>query len=293
MTKSGEIYARGLNSHGQLGLGDEKNRNSPQKVKLEPVKMIRCGAFHTVALTKTGDVYSWGSNMHGQLGFDHRKCQIFPEQINLTNIQMIACGFKHTIFVNNSNEIYSCGNNQYGQLGRSLDKYKYLLNKVNLKIDHGDSILSVSCGYHTMILTKFNKIYVWGNNNYGQLGLGYPIDQFIPQILNLEIGLDSIILISCGDEHTMALTKFNKIYAWGRFCEGQLAININYEYIHTPQKINSIFLNELEFITISCGNQHTVAVTKFNEIYMWGKNYRQQLGISPNENKNFPFKLDF
>ncbi len=122
-------------------------------------------------------------NNYGQLGFDHTNNQILPQKLDLDNIQMIACGMRHTIIVNNLNEIYSCGNNQYGQLGRSLDQGEYLLDKVNLNIDSGDSISAVSCGgYHTFVLTKFGKIYTWGGNDNGQLGLGHYIDQFEPHI---------------------------------------------------------------------------------------------------------------
>ena len=35
LTNNNEIYVWGENMYGQLGLGDDKNGNSPQKLKLE------------------------------------------------------------------------------------------------------------------------------------------------------------------------------------------------------------------------------------------------------------------
>ena len=39
--------------------------------------------------------------------------------------------------------------------------------------------------YHTICITKNENIYIWGNNDYGQLGIGDNNNRNIPTLLNL------------------------------------------------------------------------------------------------------------
>lgn len=66
-----QVFAWGANSHGQLGVGDKTDRNSPSYVAglwALPVKQVTAGEFHSSALTANGQLYTWGSNEFGQLG---------------------------------------------------------------------------------------------------------------------------------------------------------------------------------------------------------------------------------
>ena len=76
------------------------------------------------------------------------------------------------------------------------------------------NIVSIGCGHrHTIVITFDNKTYVWGNNESGQLGLGHNINQNSPQELSFsDIKIESV---TCGINHTMALTMNGKLYVWG------------------------------------------------------------------------------
>lgn len=82
ISKSGHIYAWGLNNYGQLGLGNIQNQNSPQKLDLDNIKTIFCGGDHTFAITKYDEIYSWGWNKYGQLGLDNNTDQWVPQRVN-------------------------------------------------------------------------------------------------------------------------------------------------------------------------------------------------------------------
>lgn len=73
LTESGEIYATGENDTGQLGLGDNTNRNVFTKVEIKPwgadrVVSISARTNHTIIVTESGRVYTTGGNNEGQLG---------------------------------------------------------------------------------------------------------------------------------------------------------------------------------------------------------------------------------
>ena len=71
INKNNEVYAWGLNNHGQLGVGHKENISLPQKVKnLEGVQVVMMagGEHHTIAVSQDGRVFCWGRNDEGQCG---------------------------------------------------------------------------------------------------------------------------------------------------------------------------------------------------------------------------------
>lgn len=69
-----QLFAWGLNNHGQLGIGSKFDQSNPVRVKeLDPyegdyVVEVSGGEHHSIARTKDGLVYCWGRNDEGQLG---------------------------------------------------------------------------------------------------------------------------------------------------------------------------------------------------------------------------------
>lgn len=56
--REGGVYTWGMNSHGQLGLGDTKMRNYPHRITtLTGVRTMAVGASHAIAVT--GKCYSF------------------------------------------------------------------------------------------------------------------------------------------------------------------------------------------------------------------------------------------
>ena len=62
LSRNGEVFTWGNNSHGELGHGDEKDRNKPTKVERlsgENIVKVACRYSHTVTLTATGKELTW------------------------------------------------------------------------------------------------------------------------------------------------------------------------------------------------------------------------------------------
>ncbi len=65
-----------------------------------------------------------------------------------------------------------------------------------------------------MVLTANGRIFSWRNNEHLQLGLGFSApDEF--QVPSLITTLDDVVSITCGYEHSVALTSEGAIYTWG------------------------------------------------------------------------------
>ncbi|XP_054410128.1 probable E3 ubiquitin-protein ligase HERC3 isoform X4 [Pongo pygmaeus] len=121
---SGAVFGWGMNNAGQLGLSDEKDRESPCHVKLlrtQKVVYISCGEEHTAVLTKSGGVFTFGAGSYGQLGHDSMNDEVNPRRVLElmgSEVTQIACGRQHTLaFVPSSGLIYAFGCGARGQLG--------------------------------------------------------------------------------------------------------------------------------------------------------------------------------
>ncbi|CAH7145213.1 Herc3 [Phodopus roborovskii] len=124
LSLSGAVFGWGMNNAGQLGLSDEKDRESPCHVKLlrtQKVVYISCGEEHTAVLTKSGGVFTFGAGSCGQLGHGSMNDEVNPRRVLElmgSEVTQIACGRQHTLaFVPSSGLIYAFGCGARGQLG--------------------------------------------------------------------------------------------------------------------------------------------------------------------------------
>ena len=281
LTTQSELYIWGNNNNGQLGLGDDTVRQTPHKL-LSNIKKINGGYNYTIILTKLNEIYVWGANYCGQLGLGDNQGYNSPQKLLLPDVNSINCGDYYSIaLVKNSNKLYVWGLNSSNQLGLGLG-YGISYNKP-MELFLPSPILKIACGgSHTIALSKDNKLFVWGNNGNGELGLGdRNMDYTIHQLI-----LNNIISIKCGEFHTIALTKQGDVYGWGYnfFYQSES----DPENMLTPQKIS---LSRI--ISISCGSLHTIAVTIDNDVYVWGRNKYDQSGLKDNKPRSIPCQLKF
>ena len=68
LTKTGDVYAFGSNSHGQLGTGDLIPRGAPTLVPVPKATLVAAGSYHSVVLTNIGEVFTFGHMAKNQLG---------------------------------------------------------------------------------------------------------------------------------------------------------------------------------------------------------------------------------
>jgi len=103
LDENGGVWTWGLNKDGQLGLGDNLDRQGPQKVEFfekENLKVVqvRCGRVHTVFLTEDGRLWTCGSGIHGRLGHGDRDSQLLPTHVDsLGQVTKVECGYDFTL----------------------------------------------------------------------------------------------------------------------------------------------------------------------------------------------------
>lgn len=286
----GNVYSWGYNEHNQLGLDLYaftwiENENTsiptyikyPTKLKLENIKNIYCNTNNSVALTYSGEVFTWGKNEHGQLGprYCYRTDKGSPQKIDLPKIKKVICNNDSMIVLTIFGEAYVLGLNEYGKLGIGDDHRMRICFPIKINLENIVDIVSGD-SYHIAI-TKCGKLYSWGKNDFGQLGLGHYNDMNTPQ----EINLPNIKKISCGRRsNVIALTHYEKVYTWGvNMFSGKLGLSCEKNF-NLPQELNIKNISN-----IKCGTSNVILITNSNKRYIFGDIAYDNLELDKNTNK--------
>jgi alpha-tubulin suppressor-like RCC1 family protein len=159
-----------------------------------------------------------------------------------------------------------------GYLGIGSKDKRYHKPILNQYLDN-EFVIDVSCSaYHSLVLTNCGEVYAWGDNYFGQIGNGCYDSQLIP-IKVKGFNNERVVMISCGWNHSMALTECGHVYSWGYNRNGQLGIG-NTVNSNKPKFVAVIDENKCNvFIEkISCGSYNSLLLSSNGYIYAFGSN---------------------
>ena len=176
-TQNQQLWVRGRNIKGQLGLGDITDRATWTMVSSLPpgnLQGLSAGIEHTLLLI-SGNVYGCGSQGFGQLGGT-------PSAVPVTNISLIddsrvytrvqAGGF-HSLALDSNQKAWAWGKNHRGQLG--LGTVTLANQPTEVQGLNSMQVLDVAAGHgHSLFLVATASgpvVYAAGDNENGQLGL--------------------------------------------------------------------------------------------------------------------------
>ncbi|XP_058241590.1 probable E3 ubiquitin-protein ligase HERC3 isoform X3 [Hemibagrus wyckioides] len=253
------------------------------------LKEVACGGQHSLFLMHDGSVYTCGSNSHGQLG--HEKPGVKPELVGALDAQKIAgvaCGQAHSLALNEQGQVFAWGAGEWGQLGLGTAEESVRVPRLIKKLCEY-RISQVMCGnQHCIALSKDGQLFTWGQNSSGQLGLGKGEPSSLsPQPLKSLCGIP-LAQISAGGDHSFALSLSGAVFGWGRNSAGQLGLNDEQDRA-VPCHIK--FLRSQKVVYISCGEEHTAALTKDGGLFTFGNGSRGQLGHDSTNNEPLPRRV--
>lgn len=133
-------------------------------------------------------------------------------------------------------------------------------------------------------MAEESSIYCWGASNCGQLGtLTSPGRADLSEPTCHPLLACNIVQVASGLEHTLFLTSEGEVLACGNGEVGQLGIMLpnSNKQIHNPVQVPSLRNHLVR--SIAAGEQHSVAVTSYGEVYSWGDNSFGQTGIGKEE----------
>ena len=244
--------------------------------------------------------FVFGSNRDGQAGVAScEECLIRPTIVDslancaFTNIKISR---RHSVVINNDGTIYNCGENDMGELGRNGKRSIFTRVDVLETVSGLDT--SIGNGFWE-IVGKDGSMYSWGVNSMGELGNGAR-DKIEKPKSNMKLAdstNSSVVAISSGSHHSIAVTKLAGIVSWGNNRKGQLGSDnavLQQQYLSTSVALTTtantsvsnsllaksiISLRHRPIAYVSCGEEFTLALTSTGLLYSFGDNTKSQLGV--------------
>lgn len=150
-------------------------------------------------------------------------------------------------------------NNSFHFLAKLLEPAKINL-KPTLKLNF-DNIWAGTYATFAKVAEE-NSVYVFGLNNYNQIGLKSLEPQYNPK-LSEEFSKRKWKQICCAQHHTIALDDQGKTYAIGRKEYGRLGLGENCD--DATHLIEIPLLKNKKIVNIGCGSATSFAVTEDGE----------------------------
>lgn len=295
INKNGNVYVFGFNLSGELGLGNSNNQFVPVKNNILnnfPYEEIKTAYFQNFLLIN-GKLYVWGSNLSGQLGLSDCEDRYIPTEVeffskNEIKIKNVYTGHSHNFATTTENILYVWGSNLFGELGLGENAEEIHYTPVELKFFRGIPIKDIKTNSNsTFVLTEDGKLYSFGYNGSGQLGLGHRNNINIPQ--RVIANNKSIEKIITGRESIIVVTTDGSFYGWG-WNDFIKTKDFNDEAILLPIRLPQI--EALNPVIIKRGYSSIFMQLKNGDIYVLGKNCYGELGLGHNNPVLSPTKLD-
>jgi alpha-tubulin suppressor-like RCC1 family protein len=123
---------------------------------------------------------------------------------------------------------------------------------------------------YTIALKNDGTLWSWGDNQYGQLGLGDNIIRNTPTKIGNETDWAEL---SCGGYHVLALKNDGSLWTWGLNSFKQLGNN---------SSVNSnipILVSSEMWLRISSGQANSFGIKSDGSLWAWGYNNGENLGL--------------
>lgn len=213
----------------------------------------------------------------------------------------VAAGSLFAVALCSDGSAWSVGLNTYGQLGVGSEDEELesaSLRRIQLAAWR-ETVHSVACGgCHAALLTTAGRVYVWGCNAVGQLGLGdtHVVDRVAtPRAVALSA---TVVHVACGDFHTMLLTSCGQLLAAGKNHCGQLPFGAGADRRDRVASFSPATLPPNVCVAAMAGGgghdaSHTAVVDTSGRVWLFGDNTCGQLGsVQVRELHDSPYLCD-
>ena len=215
----GTLWSWGYNGQGRLGRDYATSFSSPIQIGSDTdwATPSSGGGGSVLCVKTTGALWVWGSNSNGQLGVNATTPRnAGPVQLgSLLNWSKPSNGASTSMCVKTDGTLWMWGKNSAGQLGQNDTTNTSSPVQVGSLTDW-----AIPSTYNSAFATNISAVclktngslWAWGNNSYGQLGLGDAISRSSPT----QVGaLTNWAIPSAGDRFTLCTKTDGTLFGWG------------------------------------------------------------------------------
>gem|GEM_PF-2685353 len=295
ITNSGKLYGAGYPGNGRLG--------NAAGGTFQPIivpsganswKMVACGYNFSMALTKDGKLWAFGQNEGGMLGLGDMIDRTTPTEVpmpaGVTSWTAVWAGGVHTIAKANDGKLYGWGNNVYSQVAHTDSSQHLSPAAISAPAQMGD-VTWISAGrLSTCAITADGEMYVWGDNSYGQLGVGVTGTIVTkPTKVSLPAGASGFLQVSSGYYHVVVTTLEHAVYTMGQNWSGQIGDGTN----DNRASLTQVFRTGGTALIGSgwAAADATFLLDTTGTLWAWGSNAAKQIGDTNAVGVNRPRKI--
>jgi alpha-tubulin suppressor-like RCC1 family protein len=223
---------------------------------------VSVGHSATCALLADGTVRCWGDEYGGQLGNGTSLIEYSPpvNVSGITSAAALSVGDGHACAVLADGRIQCWGANDFGQLGIGTQAE----SDVPSTVAGITGATGVSAGqYGTCAVLMDGTARCWGMNTFGRLGDGTMADSSVPVAVS---GVTSAVGICTSIDHSCAVLADGTVQCWGANAFGETGSSAREGGSSMPVAVAGI----TDAVAVSCGTEHTCAVSKDGTIQCWG-----------------------
>lgn len=182
------------------------------------------GSYYTAgaAIDSQGKIWTWGSAYQGQLGNGSVVDQSSPVSILRQDIffRQLGGGNGTKMALDTAGKLWAWGYNSQGEFGNNT------VTNTNSPVAAGVCTaqfteFSMGLFSHVVALDSSGHIWSWGNNSYGQLGIGDTTNRSLPVSIPSAVSYKHVYT---GELWSFAQDHTNVLWAWGRNNSGQLGL---------------------------------------------------------------------
>ncbi len=185
-------------------------------------------------------------------------------------VAKVALGGTHSAAIDTEGGLWLWGSNESGAIGNGK-KGDNLCEGTPIKIMSGVASVSLSHGStydaHSGAVTRDGSLYMWGGNDFGQLGDGTTTDRLKPKKI-----MDGVSEVVLGPRVSAAIKKDGSLWVWGMRANGVLGgVGTGNKQL-TPVKLLD------DVVQADFGDSHGAALKKDGSLWMWGHSADGRLG---------------
>ena len=189
----------------------------------------------------------------------------------LTKYLSIAClslAILSTLILNIVSS-YSSSSTKINATDSSYNKYQSTWTKVTFSAcklaTYHSAVYTTSSGY---ALCQDGRLYVWGNNSHGQLGIGSNESVSADSPIDISSLLDGRIQYVSISSSSIALTDNGQVYAWGSNDDGQLGVGDFNDRLSPTDITESFQLDNDDRVIVACmASLSSFALTNNGRVY--------------------------